>query len=44
MVGQNIVSRTTRVTDMTQDLGFEKAVLIGTAIMALFLFIAHGLT
>lgn len=31
------------VNDMTQELKFEKTVLIGTALMALFLFIAQGM-
>lgn len=42
MVGSDIALRE-KVTDMTQDLKFEKVVLIGTAIMAVFLFVAQGI-
>lgn len=42
MVGSDIFTQATRVIDMTQKLGFEKTVLVGTAAMALFLYIAQG--
>jgi len=44
MVDRHIVNQTRSVIDMTQNLRFEKTVLLGTAAMALFLFIVQGLS
>lgn len=43
MVKRDSVIQTTYVIDMTRELRFEKTVLLGTAAMALFLFIAQGI-
>lgn len=43
MIGGDMCSIDAMVTDMTQDLKFEKTVLIGTALMALFLYVAQGM-
>lgn len=42
MVRNDKFTQATRVIDMTQDLKFEKAVLIATTAMALFLFVAQS--
>jgi len=44
MVEGDIIVQTTIVIDMTKNLKFEKTVLLGTAAMALFLFIVQGLS
>lgn len=44
MVRRDIVNQATSVIDMTKELRFEKTVLLGTAAMGLFLFIAQGLS
>jgi len=44
MLGRDIVNQTMNVIDMTKELRFEKTVLLGTAAMALFLFVAQGLS
>jgi hypothetical protein len=43
MIAGDMYSINVMVTDMTQELKFEKTVLIGTALMALFLFVAQGM-
>lgn len=43
MVGGDIFTQATRVNEMTKELRFEKAVLVGTVVTALFLYLAQGI-
>ena len=44
MIESNIINQTINVIDMSKNLKFEKTILLGTAAMALFLFVAKGLS